>query len=184
MRILVEVDPTAAEGRWPSELASEPRLAGLEEAAPAWLSGSRSGSDSLIPPGTKEGSRWTFSRPISKPADRPGGSTRRRRRLVLVLVAGYSAPCPARADQQARALLVVAGEHRRAGRRHPLGASPRHERAEDPCPGRAVVDGGHHLPLQLGSTFRPILAGAGNRRLAMGFGAQHLVRDVIAGFFL
>jgi small-conductance mechanosensitive channel len=37
---------------------------------------------------------------------------------------------------------------------------------------------------QLGLDVRPILAGAGIVGLAMGFGAQHLVRDVIAGFFL
>ena len=37
---------------------------------------------------------------------------------------------------------------------------------------------------QLGYDVRPILAGAGIVGLAVGFGAQHLVRDVIAGFFL
>ena len=37
---------------------------------------------------------------------------------------------------------------------------------------------------QLGFDVRPILAGAGIVGLAVGFGAQHLVRDVIAGFFL
>jgi small conductance mechanosensitive channel len=37
---------------------------------------------------------------------------------------------------------------------------------------------------QLGIDVRPILAGAGIVGLALGFGAQHLVRDVIAGFFL
>ena len=37
---------------------------------------------------------------------------------------------------------------------------------------------------QLGYDVRPILAGAGIVGLAAGFGAQHLVRDVIAGFFL
>ncbi len=37
---------------------------------------------------------------------------------------------------------------------------------------------------QLGLDVRPILAGAGIVGLAVGFGAQHLVRDVIAGFFL
>jgi small conductance mechanosensitive channel len=37
---------------------------------------------------------------------------------------------------------------------------------------------------QLGFDVRPILAGAGIVGLAAGFGAQHLVRDVISGFFL
>ena len=37
---------------------------------------------------------------------------------------------------------------------------------------------------ELGFDVRPILAGAGIVGLAVGFGAQHLVRDVIAGFFL
>ena len=37
---------------------------------------------------------------------------------------------------------------------------------------------------ELGLDVRPILAGAGIVGLAVGFGAQHLVRDVIAGFFL
>jgi small conductance mechanosensitive channel len=37
---------------------------------------------------------------------------------------------------------------------------------------------------QLGFDVRPILAGAGIVGLAVGFGAQYLVRDVIAGFFL
>jgi len=37
---------------------------------------------------------------------------------------------------------------------------------------------------QLGFDIRPILAGAGLVGLAVGFGAQYLVRDVIAGFFL
>jgi small-conductance mechanosensitive channel len=37
---------------------------------------------------------------------------------------------------------------------------------------------------QLGLDIRPILAGAGLVGLALGFGAQNLVRDLIAGFFL
>src|SRR5258705_3271075 len=37
---------------------------------------------------------------------------------------------------------------------------------------------------QLGFDVRPILAGAGIVGLAVGFGAQNLVRDVIAGVFL
>jgi moderate conductance mechanosensitive channel len=37
---------------------------------------------------------------------------------------------------------------------------------------------------QLGLDVRPILAGAGIVGLAVGFGAQYLVRDVITGFFL
>jgi small-conductance mechanosensitive channel len=37
---------------------------------------------------------------------------------------------------------------------------------------------------QLGLDVTPILAGAGILGLAVGFGAQHLVRDVLAGFFL
>jgi small conductance mechanosensitive channel len=37
---------------------------------------------------------------------------------------------------------------------------------------------------QLGFDVRPILAGAGIVGLAVGFGAQYLVRDVISGFFL
>ncbi len=37
---------------------------------------------------------------------------------------------------------------------------------------------------QLGFDVRPILAGAGIVGLAVGFGAQYLVRDVIAGFFM
>lgn len=37
---------------------------------------------------------------------------------------------------------------------------------------------------ELGFDIRPILAGAGVAGLAVGFGAQNLVRDVISGFFL
>ncbi len=37
---------------------------------------------------------------------------------------------------------------------------------------------------QLGFDIRPILAGAGLVGLAVGFGAQNMVRDLIAGFFL
>jgi small conductance mechanosensitive channel len=37
---------------------------------------------------------------------------------------------------------------------------------------------------QLGSDVMPIVAGAGIAGLAVGFGAQNLVRDVISGFFL
>ena len=37
---------------------------------------------------------------------------------------------------------------------------------------------------QLGLDIRPILAGAGLVGLALGFGAQNMVRDLIAGFFL
>ena len=36
---------------------------------------------------------------------------------------------------------------------------------------------------EIGLDIAPILAGAGILGLALGFGAQHLVRDVIAGFF-
>ena len=37
---------------------------------------------------------------------------------------------------------------------------------------------------QLGVNIGPILAGAGVLGLAVGFGAQHLVRDLVSGFFL
>jgi moderate conductance mechanosensitive channel len=37
---------------------------------------------------------------------------------------------------------------------------------------------------QLGINIGPILAGAGVVGLAVGFGAQHLVRDLVSGFFL
>lgn len=37
---------------------------------------------------------------------------------------------------------------------------------------------------QLGVNIGPILAGAGVAGLAVGFGAQHLVRDLVSGFFL
>jgi len=37
---------------------------------------------------------------------------------------------------------------------------------------------------QIGVNIGPILAGAGVVGLAVGFGAQHLVRDLVAGFFL
>ena len=37
---------------------------------------------------------------------------------------------------------------------------------------------------QLGVNLGPILAGAGVVGLAVGFGAQHLVRDLVSGFFL
>lgn len=40
------------------------------------------------------------------------------------------------------------------------------------------------LLIQIGFDPRPILAGAGILGLAIGFGAQNLVRDVITGFFL
>jgi len=37
---------------------------------------------------------------------------------------------------------------------------------------------------QIGLNIGPILAGAGVAGLAVGFGAQHLVRDLVSGFFL
>jgi len=37
---------------------------------------------------------------------------------------------------------------------------------------------------QIGFNIGPILAGAGVAGLAVGFGAQHLVRDLVSGFFL
>lgn len=40
------------------------------------------------------------------------------------------------------------------------------------------------LMIQIGFDPRPVLAGAGIVGLAIGFGAQNLVRDVITGFFL
>jgi small conductance mechanosensitive channel len=107
-------------------------------------------------------------------------------RLVLVLVAGYFGARVLRAlIQRFEHVLVVAGER--------TGALPGVTRSRvatltSVLRTLALVGLWSMVVViclsQLGLDVRPILAGAGIVGLAMGFGAQHLVRDVIAGFFL
>jgi small conductance mechanosensitive channel len=115
-----------------------------------------------------------------------GAAAQSAARLVLVLIGGFIAARVLRMlVSQLERVLVTAGER--------AGALPGETRSRV-----ATLTGVlRTLALvvlwsvvaviclsQLGLDVRPILAGAGIVGLAVGFGAQHLVRDVIAGFFL
>jgi small conductance mechanosensitive channel len=115
-----------------------------------------------------------------------GAAAQSAARLVLVLIGGFIAARVLRMlVSQLERVLVTAGER--------AGALPGDTRSRV-----ATLTGVlRTLALvvlwsvvaviclsQLGLDVRPILAGAGIVGLAVGFGAQHLVRDVIAGFFL
>ena len=115
-----------------------------------------------------------------------GSTAQTAGRVVLVLVAGYSGARVLRTLLgQLEHVLVVAGER--------TGALPGVTRARvatltSVLRTLALVGLWSIVVViclsQLGFDVRPILAGAGIVGLAVGFGAQYLVRDVIAGFFL
>ena len=115
-----------------------------------------------------------------------GSTAQTAGRVVLVLVAGYFGARVLRTLLgQLEHVLVVAGER--------TGARPGVTRARvatltSVLRTLALVGLWSIVVViclsQLGFDVRPILAGAGIVGLAVGFGAQHLVRDVIAGFFL
>lgn len=115
-----------------------------------------------------------------------GATAQTAGRLVLVLIAGYVGARVLRTlIGQLEHMLAVAGER--------TGALPGVTRSRvatltSVLRTLALVGLWSMVVIiclsQLGFDVRPILAGAGIVGLAMGFGAQHLVRDVIAGFFL
>jgi small conductance mechanosensitive channel len=115
-----------------------------------------------------------------------GSTAQTAGRVVLVLVAGYFGARVLRTLLgQLEHVLVVAGER--------TGALPGVARARvatltSVLRTLALVGLWSIVVViclsQLGFDVRPILAGAGIVGLAVGFGAQYLVRDVIAGFFL
>ena len=115
-----------------------------------------------------------------------GSTAQTAGRVVLVLVAGYFGARVLRTLLgQLEHVLVVAGER--------TGALPAVTRARvatltSVLRTLALVGLWSIVVViclsQLGFDVRPILAGAGIVGLAVGFGAQYLVRDVIAGFFL
>ena len=115
-----------------------------------------------------------------------GSTAQTAGRLLLVLVAGYFGVRVVRTlIDHLEHVLVVAGER--------TGALPGVTRSRvttltSVLRTLAVVGLWSMVVIiclsQLGYDVRPILAGAGIVGLAVGFGAQHLVRDVIAGFFL
>ncbi len=115
-----------------------------------------------------------------------GSTAQTAGRLLLVLVAGYFGVRVLRTLlDHLEQVLVVAGER--------TGALPGVTRSRvttltSVLRTLAVVGLWSVVVIiclsQLGYDVRPILAGAGIVGLAVGFGAQHLVRDVIAGFFL
>ena len=115
-----------------------------------------------------------------------GSTAQTAGRVVLVLVAGYFGARVLRTLLgQLEHVLVVAGER--------TGALPGVTRARvatltSVLRTLALVGIWSIVVViclsQLGFDVRPILAGAGIVGLAVGFGAQYLVRDVIAGFFL
>ena len=115
-----------------------------------------------------------------------GSTAQTAGRVLLVLVAGYFGVRVVRAlIEHLEHVLVVAGQR--------TGALPGVARARvttltSVLRTLAVVALWSMVIViclsQLGYDVRPILAGAGIVGLAVGFGAQHLVRDVIAGFFL
>jgi small conductance mechanosensitive channel len=115
-----------------------------------------------------------------------GSTAQSAGRLVLALLAGWVGARVARTllDQLER-MLVVAGERTGA-----LPGATRSRVATLTSVLRTLVLVGLWSVVaviclsQLGFDVRPILAGAGIVGLAVGFGAQNLVRDVIAGFFL
>jgi moderate conductance mechanosensitive channel len=115
-----------------------------------------------------------------------GSTTQAAGRLMLVLVAGYFGARVLRTlIDNLEHVLVVAGERTGA-----LPGSTRSRVATLTSVLRTLALVGLWSLVvviclsQLGFDVRPILAGAGIVGLAVGFGAQHLVRDVIAGFFL
>jgi small-conductance mechanosensitive channel len=115
-----------------------------------------------------------------------GSTAQTAGRLVLVLIAGYFGARVLRTlIDQLEHVLVVAGERTGA-----LPGATRSRVATLTSVLRTLALGGLWSVVvviclsQLGFDVRPILAGAGIVGLAVGFGAQHLVRDVIAGFFL
>jgi moderate conductance mechanosensitive channel len=115
-----------------------------------------------------------------------GSTAQTAGRVLLVLVAGYFGARVLRTlIDHLEHVLVVAGER--------TGALPGATRSRvttltSVLRTLAVVGLWSMVVIiclsQLGYDVRPILAGAGIVGLAVGFGAQHLVRDVIAGFFL
>ena len=115
-----------------------------------------------------------------------GSTAQTAGRVVLVLVAGYFGARVLRTLLgQLEHVLVVAGER--------TGALPGVTRARvatltSVLRTLALVGLWSIVVViclsQLGFDVQPILAGAGIVGLAVGFGAQYLVRDVIAGFFL
>ena len=115
-----------------------------------------------------------------------GSTAQTAGRVVLVLVAGYFGARVLRTLLgQLEHVLVVAGERTGA-----LPGATRSRVATLTSVLRTLALVGLWSVVvviclsQLGFDVRPILAGAGIVGLAVGFGAQHLVRDVIAGFFL
>lgn len=115
-----------------------------------------------------------------------GSAAQSAGRLVLVLLAGYIGARVLRTliDHLEHA-LIVAGERTGA---LPGVTRPRVATLTSVLRTLALVGLWSVVVViclsQLGFDVRPILAGAGIVGLAVGFGAQHLVRDVIAGFFL
>jgi small conductance mechanosensitive channel len=115
-----------------------------------------------------------------------GSTAQSAGRLVLVLIIGFVAARVLRTVvNQLEHVLVAAGER--------TGALPGVTRARaatltSVLRTLALVSLWSVVAViclsQLGFDVRPILAGAGIVGLAVGFGAQYLVRDVIAGFFL
>jgi moderate conductance mechanosensitive channel len=115
-----------------------------------------------------------------------GSTAQTAGRVVLVLVAGYFGARVLRTlIDHLEHMLVVAGERTGA---MPGVARSRVATLTSVLRTLALVTLWSLVVMiclsQLGFDVRPILAGAGIVGLAVGFGAQHLVRDVIAGFFL
>jgi moderate conductance mechanosensitive channel len=115
-----------------------------------------------------------------------GSTAQTAGRVVLVLVAGYFGVRVLRTlIDHLEHMLVVAGERTGA---MPGVARSRVATLMSVLRTLALVTLWSLVVMiclsQLGFDVRPILAGAGIVGLAVGFGAQHLVRDVIAGFFL
>jgi small conductance mechanosensitive channel len=115
-----------------------------------------------------------------------GSAAQTAGRLALVLVAGYVGARILRSlIGRLEQVLVAAGERSGA-----LPGAARSRVATLTSVLRTLVLVGLWSVVvviclsQLGLDVRPILAGAGIVGLAVGFGAQYLVRDVIAGFFL
>src|SRR6185312_1897110 len=115
-----------------------------------------------------------------------GSTAQTAGRVVLVLVAGYFGARVLRTlIDHLEHMLVVAGERTGA---MPGVARSRVATLTSVLRTLALVTLWSLVVMiclsQLGYDVRPILAGAGIVGLAVGFGAQYLVRDVIAGFFL
>ncbi|MGH7255739.1 MAG: mechanosensitive ion channel family protein [Nitrospirales bacterium] len=107
-------------------------------------------------------------------------------RIALVLLAGYIAVRFAKAGiRHLEAILIKAGE----GTETVAGSTKKRVATLTGLMQTIVVAAlwaivGIIVMGQLGLDIAPILAGAGILGLAVGFGAQNLVRDVISGFFL